>query len=365
MSEPSRRPRTRASAVALTVLGVLAAIAALRLAADLLIPLVLSVLVAFALAPVVRAFERLALSRVAASVVVVIGSVLVTGGGAYTLSGPAIAAAERLPEATTRIRLELRRLRSGAPGPLDAIERAADDIEAAAAEASGARPRPAGEESAVPLGLRDGIVLSTMSVVSLTGEIILLVFFVFFLLASGDLFRRKLVRLAGPALAQRRITVAMLDDVQLAVERFLAVTVATNATVAVASAAAFLAFGLANPLLWAAIGGTLNTVPYLGSAAATVIFFAVALLQFDEMRTPVLIAGTFLAITSLEGMWLKPCLMSRTAEMNNVAIFLSLLFWAWLWGPWGMLLAYPIMMVIKAVADHTEPLRPVGELLGT
>ena len=364
MSEgPPSRPRVRASAVALTALGVIAAIAALRAAADLLIPLVLSVLVAFALAPLVRALERLSLSRVSASAVVVVGSAIVLGGGAYAVSDEAMAAAQRLPEATARIRLELRQLRSGESGPLDAIEEAADDIEAAAVEASGGKPAPVSDPP-VALGLRDRIVVSTMSVVSLTGEIILLVFFVFFLLASGDLFKRKLVRLAGPALAQRRITVEMLDDVQLAIERFLAVTVATNAAVAVASAGAFMAFGLANPVLWGAIGGALNTIPYMGSAVAVILFFVVGLLQFEELQTPILLSSAFLVITSLEGMWLKPWLMSRTAEMNNVAIFVSLLFWGWLWGPWGMLLAYPIMMVIKAVADHTEPLRPLGELLG-
>jgi predicted PurR-regulated permease PerM len=93
------------------------------------------------------------------------------------------------------------------------------------------------------------------------------------------------------------------------------------------------------------------------------VFFIVAFLQFDSLETAALVAGAFIVITGLEGMWLKPWLMGRTARMNNVAVFVGLLFWGWLWGPWGMLLAYPIMMVIKTVADHVERMHPVAELL--
>jgi predicted PurR-regulated permease PerM len=116
--------------------------------------------------------------------------------------------------------------------------------------------------------------------------------------------------------------------------------------------------------LWAAVGGVLNTIPYVGSAIATGLFFIAAYVQFGELEHAFIIAGMFLAITSLEGMLIKPWLIGRTARMNNVAIFAGLLFWGWVWGMWGMLLAYPILMVIKIVADHDEALRPVSELLG-
>jgi predicted PurR-regulated permease PerM len=157
--------------------------------------------------------------------------------------------------------------------------------------------------------------------------------------------------------------VEVIDEIHLSLERFIVVVVATNGVVAGAAWAAFWWLGLNNSAMWGVFGGALNTIPYVGSALSTGVFFIVAFLQFDSLETAALVAGAFIVITGLEGMWLKPWLMGRTARMNNVAVFVGLLFWGWLWGPWGMLLAYPIMMVIKTVADHVERMHPVAELL--
>ena len=112
------------------------------------------------------------------------------------------------------------------------------------------------------------------------------------------------------------------------------------------------------------MGGVLNTIPYFGSAVAVGIFFLAGLLQFNQIDMALLTGGVFLLITTLESICVTPWLLGRTARMNNVAVFGGLLFWGWLWGPWGLLLAFPIMMVIKTVSDRVEVLRPLGELLG-
>jgi predicted PurR-regulated permease PerM len=354
----------RVTAIALIVIATIAAVAALWLSAALLVPLVLSVLIAFALDPFVRQLERLRIPRGIAAAVVVAGLLAVLGGTAYGLSDEVSDAAQRLPEATEKIRADLQQLRRDEPGTLDAIGKAADDIEAAASEAAGGRARPPAPPP-VDLGrLREWIVVGSMSAVGWTGQLFLLVFFVYFLLASDDLFKRKFVRLAGPALGPRRVTVSMLDGIQASLERFILVTIGMNALVAGATFVAFFLYGMTYAPLWAAVGGVLNTIPYVGSAIATGLFFIAAYVQFGELEHAFIIAGMFLAITSLEGMLIKPWLIGRTARMNNVAIFAGLLFWGWVWGMWGMLLAYPILMVIKIVADHDEALRPVSELLG-
>ena len=90
----------------------------------------------------------------------------------------------------------------------------------------------------------------------------------------------------------------------------------------------------------------------------------IAFLQFGTINMALLVAGVSLVITSLEGFLLTPWLASRAARMNAVAIFVGLLFWGWVWNVWGMLLAVPMLMVIKAVCDHVEDLNGVGELLG-
>jgi predicted PurR-regulated permease PerM len=122
---------------------------------------------------------------------------------------------------------------------------------------------------------------------------------------------------------------------------------------------------VANAGAWAIVAGLLNTIPFLGSAVAAVVFFLAALLQFDSVGAAVIVPGVFILITSVEGMLVTPWLLGRTVRMNNVAVFAGLLFWGWLWGPWGLALSFPMMAVIKTVVDRVDPLRPVGEILGS
>ena len=355
---------TRVRSGTLVALLVLVTLVLLHLAAGVVVPFVLAVLLAFALDPVVRGVQRVVRSRQLAAGLTVASLVAALAGSAYALSDDAAKAASHLPEATNRLREVLRDWRSGPSKPLDALGRAADNIEAATIEATGGRQPPPANRSWSAIGLRDWLIVGSMGAVAFTGQLLLLVFLVYFLLASGDLFKRKIVRLAGPALSARRITVEALDEIQRSLERFVLVIFATNAVVGVAAFVAFRAIGLANAGVWALLGAVLNTVPYVGPAVTTALVFLVGLLQYDRFDMAALAAGSVVAITSIEGTLLKPWWMGRIGRLNNPAVFTALLFWGWLWGAWGMLLAYPIMIIIKTVADHVEQLAPVSELLG-
>jgi predicted PurR-regulated permease PerM len=356
----------RVTSIALATLAVIVFLAGLRLAAGVIIPIILSILLALALDPIVALITRLVKSRAAAAGIAVGGLVVVLAGGAYALSDDFVGAAGRLPEATNRLRLALRELRRSGDGPLNALGRAADNIEAAASEAAG-RPQPAStlaDRVWAGLGVREWLVVGSMSVIGFAGQFLLLIFFVYFLLASGDLFKRKLIKFFGPALSARRVTLRTIDDLHHAIRRFVLVIVATDLLVAVASFLVFWAIGLQHAAVWAIVGGALATIPYVGGAVTIAIVFLGSLLQFNSMRMGLLAAGLFLAIATLEGTWLKPWLMGRAARLNNSAVFAGLIFWGWLWGAWGMLLAYPILMALRSIATHVEDLAPVGELLG-
>jgi predicted PurR-regulated permease PerM len=286
--------------------------------------------------------------------------------GAYALRGPAARAANRLPEVSERLRTELQLLRSyadGQRGTLGAIEQAADDLDAAASEVAGATVDDA--PRTFDIGFRQWIVIGSMSAVGWTGQVLLLLFLVYFLLVSSDLFKRKLVRLAGPSLASRRVTVSAIDDVHAGLERFIAITVGLNVALGVATAAAFHLYGLPSAAVWGLMGGLLNFVPFIGSAAAAVLFFVVAFMQFDSMTDAAAVAAIWIGLSSLEGSLIKPCLIGHTARINNVAVFTCLIFWGWVWGAWGLLLAFPILMAVKLTADRVEALHPLSELLST
>ncbi|MGC3983406.1 MAG: AI-2E family transporter, partial [Pseudorhodoferax sp.] len=182
-------------------------------------------------------------------------------------------------------------------------------------------------------------------------------------LASGTMFRRKLVRISGASFSRKKITVQVLDDIVGHVERYLLVQILTSAIVGLATGLVFWAFGLENAAVWGIVAGVTNLIPYLGSLLVMVGAGLLALLQFDSYHMALLIAGSSLAIHTLVGQLLVPWLTSRTSRMNPVAVFVGVIFWGWLWGVPGLLLGIPIMMVIKAICDHVEDLQPVGELL--
>lgn len=352
---------SRLSTWAVFVIAIVLSITALRLARGFIVPLVLGLLIAYALDPIVRALGRLGIRRWIAAAALVVTLVTSLAAIGYALGNTATSALNQLPTATGRLRQELHSI-SAKAGVLAAIGRAADDLDAAVSEAAGVQGSTNGSSPAFALRLRQALVLQSMTLLGMTSTVFLVVLFVYFILASGDLFKRKIVGLAGPSSSQE--TADTIDDVNRSIERFLLVGLAMNVLVAVCTWGAFRGLGLANAGAWGIMAGLLNMIPFLGSSVAAVIFFLAALLQFDSVGAALLTAGIFVAITSLESMLVTPWLLGRTGRMNNVAMFGGLLFWGWLWGPWGMALSFPIMTVIKTVADRVAPMRPIGEMLG-
>src|SRR5262249_39679177 len=168
----------------------------------------------------------------------------------------------------------------------------------------------------------------------------------------------------GPSLSKKKVTLQILSEIDRQIEVFLLVQVFTSVIVAVATWLAFRALGVEQAATWGLAAGIFNSIPYFGPVIVTGGTTAVAFLQFGSVQMALLVGGVSLAITSLEGFLLTPWLTSRAARMNAVAVFINLLFWGWLWNVWGMLLAVPMLMVIKAICDHVEDFRSVGELLG-
>ena len=160
------------------------------------------------------------------------------------------------------------------------------------------------------------------------------------------------------------MTVTVLEDIARQIEQFLIIQLATSGVVAVVTGGALWAMGLQQAALWGLLAGIFNSIPYYGPLLVTGGLAIVGFLQFGTIGMTIAVAGVSLLITTLEGLLLTPTLMGRAASMNQVAVFAGLLFWSWAWGIWGLLLAVPMMMVIKVTCDHVEPLQPVGHLLG-
>lgn len=339
---------------------------ALREMRDVFLPVVLSALLFYALDPLVDWLDR-AMPRLVATTLVVAALLATLAGVGYALSGPAIQVVEEVPQAARKFRDQMKKREKG-NGALDRLQDAAKDIETTVSGAVETPPPPRGvqrvEVTAPAFRVSDYVWWGSGATLSALSQGVMVVFLTFFLLLSNDLYKRKLVSLAGPRLTQKKLTVQVIDSIGTQIERFLLVQVFTSLVVGLVTWAVLAALGVRQAAVWGAAAGVLNSIPYLGPLIVTVGLAVVAFLQFGTFWMAGVVAFAAMVITAAEGWLLTPALLSRAAEMNQAAVFVSLLFWTWVWGPWGTFLAIPVMMVIKSVADHVEELRPISELLG-
>jgi predicted PurR-regulated permease PerM len=354
--------------LALTVLAVAAAILLARYMQSVLIPFVLAGLVFYALDPIVDRLQRLRVPRVigaALAVALIVGACSVV---TYGLMDDGLRVVEELPEAARKIRTKWVANINREPTAIDKVQDAARAIDDAAAAATAAEPPPKGvarvriEEPVFRTS--DYLLWSSVGAVSLAGQAALVLFLAFFLLVYDDLFKRKLVENIGPTLGRKRITVQILNDIASQIERYILIQLLTSVVVGVATGLALWAIGLANPWVWAVAAGVFNIVPYFGPLIVAAALGIVGYLQFESIGMAIGVSGVAMLITTLEGFWLTPALMGKVAEMNRIAIFAGIMFWSWLWGIPGMLLAIPMLMVTKVVCDRIEGLQPIGKMLG-
>jgi predicted PurR-regulated permease PerM len=354
--------------VSLAVLAVLASVFALRWGAAVFIPLMVSLLLTYALAPLVGRLQRWHLPRALSAAVVLLAIGGAFASTAYSLSDSAGQIVDALPVAAQKLRLAVRQRGPDRTSTLETVQQAAAQLEQAAEENSARVVARKGVARVLierpPFNVRDYLWSGTVGLLGAAGQLALVGFLTFFALASGDTFRRKLVKLAGPSLQKKRITVQVLDDISGHIERYLLVQILTSAIVGLATGLAFWAIGLENAAVWGIIAAVTNLIPYIGSIVVTGASALVAFLQFNAIEMALLVGGASLLIHTLVGNLLTPWLTSRSSRMNPVAVFVGVIFWGWLWGIWGLLLGIPITMVVKAVCDRVEDLQPLGELLG-
>lgn len=355
--------------MALVVLTTLALLATLRWASPFFIPLMLGFMFSYALSPVVNGLQRLHIPRSVSAAVLIIGIIGGVGFTAYSFSDEANQLIESLPEAAKKLRDSIHDSK-GRPekNPLGTVQKAAAQLEQAAQEAGTPSPTARGVQRVQiekpRFDIQDHLWNGTLGLASLIGQATIVIFLTYFLLVSGDTFRRKLVKLTGPSLSKKKITVQALDEITQQIQRYLLVQLLSSAVVGVVTALAFWALGLKHAAVWGIAAAILNLIPYIGSAVIAAAVALVAFVQFGELRTALAMAGVSLAIHTVQGNLIVPWLTSKTSRMNPVAVFIGVLAWGWLWGVWGLLLGIPILMAVKAVCDRVEDLKPVGELLG-
>lgn len=248
------------------------------------------------------------------------------------------------------------------------MQTAASEIEKAANQVAGTATVPK-QQAARVLNDQPGFKFSNFlwegsrGVAGLIGQAIMIIFLTFFLLLSGDTYKRKLLRLTGPSLSDKKITVRILEAINESIQRYMLMLLATNVLVGLLTWVALRWIGLENAGAWGVAAGLLHVIPYIGPAVTAAGIGLAAFMQFDA-QTGLLVAAASLGIATVVGHLVTTWVSGKIARMNTAAVFVSLLFWGWLWGVWGLLLSVPITAIVKVVAQHVEQLEPVAELLG-
>ena len=339
-------------ALLLTILVVLAVLYTLYFVREIILPVTIAILLNFLFSPVVRWLKKrvrvpYALSA-ALIILALIASVSLT---VYNLTQPAAEWVSKAPASLKRVEAKVRVLRR----PVDEVSRTAERVEEMAGTDNDQTQTVQLKEG----GLKEAIMGNTRTVV-IGG--VLVCTLLFFLLAGGDLFLQKLIKVL-PTLKDKKMALSISKETESSVSTYLAATTAINLGLGILTGLATWLLGLPNPFLWGIVGGLLNFIPYIGGLLAVVVLGLAGMATFESTSRAVMPAIAYFILTNVES-FVSPYILGNRLALNPVVVFLSVLFWGWLWGIPGALLAVPVVATLKIFCDHIKSLSPIGEFLG-
>lgn len=340
----------------LTGLFILACFYTLYFARDFFFPIVLAVIFMFLLSPAVRVLKKARIPEFIGAAIVILGMFALLAGVFYEFSGPVTQWAQTLPGLGDKLRSQITKFER----PLGQVTKAGEQMQQLTTLGpADQRKKPQQVELKQP-GLINGIFSRTWNFLF---ELMVVVILLYFLLASGDLFLRKLIHVL-PRFQDKRKAVQIARQVEDNISTYLITVAIINAGLGTTGAIAFWLLGMPDPWLWGALGALLNFIPFLGALTVICITGLVAAATFPSLGHALLIPGVYFCLSIFEGNFINPWIVGRRLTLNPVVIFLGLTFWGWLWGIPGALMAVPMLAMFKIFCDHIEPLAPIGEFLG-
>ncbi len=369
-AEPSSA-RQLPMTLAVGILAVIAVVAALYLARAFFVPLLIGILASYALRPFVDWLKACHIPRAAGAALVLAALIAGVAWGTFSLGDDAASIIEKLPEAAHKVRRHVSAAREAGPTTLQKFQEAATELQGAAADAAGEKKsaKPASSTIAIQktepsVWLRDYMLTQSALLFTVAAQTPIVVLLAYFLLASGEHFRRKLVQLVGPSLSRKKDAVRILEEIDVQIQRYLLATLGANVLVAISTWLAFEALGMEQAGAWGVTAGVLHFIPYLGPVLFAIASGVAGFMQFGTALNALTVAGVSLLVAVAVGQLIMTWLQSRFARVNAAVLFIALLFFGWLWGIWGLLLGAPLVAITKVICDRVESLKPAGELLG-
>jgi len=311
------------------------------------------VLLDFLLSPVVRALKRARLPEPAGAALVLLTLLGAVGFAGYSLADPAREWMTKAPQTLAKVHTRLRDLRR----PVEQVTKTAEQVEAATEVEKGGGP-----QEVVLRGprLSERLFGTTQSL--LTGALETLIL-LYFLLAAGDLFLQKLIKVL-PQLRDKKKAVAIARETEASISTYLFTVAVVNVALGLAIALVMTLIGMPNAWLWGALAAVAEFIPYIGATVVLATLTMAGLATFDSLGHALLVPGAYLTVNIIQSQFVTPLILGRRLTLNPVAILGGLVFWCWLWGVGGAFIAVPLLATFKIFCDHIESLAPVGEFLG-
>lgn len=347
-----RRPsHIRVIKYALVTIMTIHVMGVLYFAKAVVMPVIVAIVLSLILSPIVRFLRRRRIPEAASAMLIVLLLTGGAGGAVYGLSEPASNWLDNAPQIAAEIRYKVWRFGS----PMEKVKDAAEEVRQATDGDGGATERVVVKEPGLVARFASGAP-------EVVGAILVTIVLLLFLLAAGDSFYGQLVR-ALPTIAGRKTGLRIAERVERDISRYLFTIAAINTCLGIVVGAGMYLVGMPNPALWGVAAALLNFAPYVGPLVGIAIVSAVAFVSFDTPAQMLLAPGIYLGANILEGQLITPMLLGRRLQMTALAVFLAILFWGWMWGPIGVLLAVPLLIVVRVFSDHLETLVGVRHFL--
>ncbi|MFP2769400.1 AI-2E family transporter [Oceanisphaera sp. KMM 10153] len=353
--------------VSLIILASVATVYFIDWAQAVLLPLMVAVFISYALDPLLSPFDRLRVPRPVSAAMVMSVLLAVMVSASIPLQREAVIMLDKVPVAISKFKRTAATTPPKEAGIIEKAQAAAKEIEESTSGKKQQARTPGVTAVRIvdkPFDVQEYLLGGASAALVMVSQSFSALLLVYFMLAVGKLYRRKVTRISGPSFERMRKAARIMDDFHHQVRRFLFVMLLSAVFVGAFTWLAFWMLGVEQAGLWGVLAGVASGIPYLGPLLVLLGTGMAAFLQFGTLDMVLIVAGTSLAVTSIQGYLLTPWLTSHLSSLNPVAIFVGLSFWGWIWGPVGLIIATPMMMVIKSLCDHVTNLRPMGELLG-
>lgn len=326
----------------------------LYFAKEVVLPLLMGGILALTLSPLVRSLQRKGIPPPMTAVALIFGLAVAIGGAGVAFSGPVSDWVSQAPKLEAQLKAKFVALTSS----VDAVRSATEKVDKITNQTADLNVQRVSIQSP---GMLTSAVTGAASLLSAIAVTLVLALF---LLASGDMFYVKLVD-AFPKFGDKKRALRIVYGIEHSISRYLLSVTMINAGLGLVVGVAMWLTGMPQPIVWGAVAFLFNFLPYIGPAVGVGLSAAVAIVTFPSIPYALLVPSLFLGATVLEGQFVTPILLGRRMELNTVAVFVTLVFWGWLWGIAGALMAMPFLVCLKVICDNIAPLRTLSIFLSS